>query len=202
MKKLLVIVSFLSVAMMEATAQSFSFGARGGMNVANQSISASGASVSPSSKIGYLIGGYAKIMFTDNIGIQPELFFSSVGSTWPSSLTGASGDATFRMNYISIPVFFRYNVTDNFHLLAGPPVGILVTANGIYSGQTTDVKSDFNSSDIGGTFGAGMDFGPFNAGVRYNFSFGNVATSGGSFSGTTVKNNAIQIVIGYRLFGK
>ena len=202
MKKLMFIVCFLSLGMMEASAQSFGLGARAGMNISNQSISVSGASVSPSSKMGYLVGAYAKIMFSDNFGIQPELFLSSVGSKWPTSLTGGTSDATFRMNYISLPVFFRYNVNDNFHLLAGPQLGILLSADAIYSGQTTDMKSDFNSSDIGGTFGAGVDFGAFNAGVRYNFSFGNASTSSGNFSGSTVKNTAIQIVAGYRLFGK
>ena len=201
MKKLILPVCLLLAGVITAGAQGFSVGARIGLNIANQSLTASGLSVSPSSKIGYLIGGYAKIMFNDKMGIQPELFLSSVGTKYPASLFGT--EATARLNYISIPVFFRYNITDNFHLLGGPQLGILASAKGIVSGQPdTDIKSDFSSSDFGATLGAGVDFGPFNAGLRYNFSFSNIASDSGDFSGVTVKNNAIQLVAGYKLFGK
>ncbi|HCW07374.1 MAG TPA: hypothetical protein DGG95_08425 [Cytophagales bacterium] len=202
MKKSLFLIVLALVSITFANAQNFSIGARLGLNDANQSFSASGASVSPSSKIGYLIGGYAKFMFNDNIGLQPELLFSSVGSKWPASLTGGS-EATIRMNYISIPVLFRYNITENFHLLAGPQLGLLMSAKGISGGTTTDIKSDFNSSDFSAVIGAGVDFGPFNAGLRYCAGLTNIANSS-SFGGSsvTVKNTALQLVVGYKLFGK
>lgn len=201
MKKLLLPICLLLAGVVTSNAQGVAIGVRAGLNLANQSITASGLSSSPDSKTGYLVGGYATIMFSDKLGVQPELFLSSVGSTWPSSLTGGPSE-TLRLNYVSIPVLLRYNVAANFHLLAGPQIGILASAKGIAGSNTQDLKSDFNSADISGTFGAGMDFGPFNAGVRYNFSFSNTASDKGSFSGATVKNNVIQIVAGFKLFGK
>ncbi len=196
MKKLLFLI-FLYAAAEKVLSQEFSYGIRGGVNVSNQNISTSGVSVSANSKIGYLVGGYATIMFTQKLGIQPELFFSSIGSKWPASLTGTS-EAVIRLNYISIPVFLRYHVTEQFHLLAGPQLGILMTATGIYDGATADIKSSFNNSDIGGTFGAGADFDRLNVGVRYNFSFSNIVSNSGP-SGETMKNTAFQIVAGYKL---
>lgn len=180
-----------------ANAQSFSVGARAGLNIANQSFSYSGLSLSPDSKVGVIVGGYFKFMFTDNIGLQPELFYNSGGSSL--SIQGSSSD--FSLSYISIPVFFRYNVNETIHFLAGPQLGILTSASQPSGGQSQDIKSDLKSTDFGGTFGVGADFGPFNAGLRYNFSLSNIGNDSGNFSGGTVKNTAFQIVAGYRLFG-
>jgi hypothetical protein len=201
MKKIIAISICIVLFQVHVNAQNFLIGARAGLNISNQSITSSGASVSPSSKMGYLVGAYSRVMFTDKIGLQPELLFSSVGSTWPGSLTGGS-EGTFRLNYFTLPVLFHYKMNKQVYLVAGPQLGILASASAIYGGQTTDLKSDFNSSDISGVVGIGVNLNSFDAGVRYNFSLGNAASSNGTFSGATVKNTAFQIVIGYTLFEK
>jgi len=197
MKKLLLPVCLLLAGVITAKAQGVAVGLRAGLNLANQSISASGVSVSPDMRVSFLAGAYAKIMFTGKIGIQPELFYSSTGSKWPDQGFGAS---TIKTDYLTVPVFFRYGITDNFHLLAGPQFGILMSAQGTNNSGTQDIKDSFNSSDISGVVGMGLDFGPLNAGLRYNFGLSNISkdTSGGQ----SIKNNVFQIVAGFKLFGK
>jgi hypothetical protein len=134
-------------------------------------------------------------MFTGSMGIQPELFYSSVGAKWPDS---GSGVETIKTDYLTLPVFFRYNITDNFHLLAGPQFGILMSAKGTDNSGTQDIKSSLKSSDFSGVIGAGLDFGPINAGLRYNFGLSDINATGGG----TIKNNVFQIVAGFKLFGK
>jgi hypothetical protein len=196
MKKLLLPVCLLLAGVVTANAQGVAIGLRAGLNIANQSISTSGVSVSPDSRLGFLVGGYAKIMLSEKMGIQPELFYSSIGAKWPDS---GNGVETIKTDYLTLPVFFRYNVTDNFHLLAGPQFGILMSAQGTDNSGSQDIKDFLNSSDFNGVIGAGLDFGPINAGLRYNFGLSNIqkdATQG------TVKNNVFQIVAGFKLFGK
>jgi hypothetical protein len=195
MKKLLLPVCLLLAGVITAKAQGVAVGLRAGLNLANQSISASGVSVSPDMRVSFLAGAYAKIMVTGKIGVQPELFYSSVGAKWPDS---GSGVETIKTDYLTLPVFFRYNVTDNFHFLVGPQFGILMSANGTDNSGTYDIKDQLKSSDMSGVVGAGLDFGPLNAGLRYNFGLSNINNSGGS----TVKNNVFQIVAGFKLFGK
>jgi len=197
MKKLLLPVVLLAAGVITANAQGVGVGLRAGLNLANQSISASGVSVSPDSRLGFFVGGYAKIMFSEKMGIQPELFYSSVGSKWPDA---GSGVQTIKTDYLTLPVFFRYNITDNFHLLAGPQFGILMSASNKDNSGTNDIKNQLNSSDFSGVVGAGLDFGPINAGLRYNFGLSNIEKN--APSGETVKNNVFQIVAGFRLFGK
>jgi len=131
-------------------------------------------------------------MFSDKMGVQPELFYSSLGAK--------SGSEVLKTNYLSLPIFFRYNVTENFHFLAGPQFSMLLSAKDEVGGSSTDIKDQLNSMDIGIVPGIGVDFGPFNAGLRYSIGVSNIAKD--APSGYSVKNNVFQIVAGFKLFGK
>lgn len=192
MKRIITTVGLIALTIGFVNSQSISIGARAGLNLAKQTISGSGISASPDSRTSFILGGYATIMFNDNMGIQPELFYSGTGAK--------SGSATERINYLTLPIFFRYNVTKNVHFLGGPQIGILLSAKDESGGTTTDIKDQVNSTDIGFVPGVGVDFGPFNAGLRYSIGLSNIAKN--STSGFTVKNNIFQIVVGYKLFGK
>ncbi len=191
MKKLFFSIGLVFMGAIGAQAQGFSIGARGGLNFANETASGSGASISYDTRTSFLLGGYATFMLSDKIGLQPELFYSSIGAK--------SGSNVEKLNYFSIPVLFRYNVTSNVHFLAGPQVSILASAKSVSGGTTIDIKDQLNGSDISGTFGVGVDFGPFNAGLRYCLGLSNIAK--GAPSGSSLKNNVFQIVVGFKLFG-
>lgn len=192
MKKLLLPVCLLFSGVIITNAQGIAIGARAGVNFANESISGGGFTASPDSRTSFLLGAYAKIMFSDKMGIQPELFYSSLGAK--------SGSDVLKTNYLSLPIFFRYNVTENVHFLAGPSFSMLLSAKDESGGSSADVKDQFNTMDIGVVPGIGVDFGPFNAGIRYSIGVSNIAKD--ASSGYTVKNTAFQIVAGYKLFGK
>jgi hypothetical protein len=187
MKKLLSITCAFALAISFANAQGFSLGVRAGLNSAKQTYSGSGVSISADSRTSFILGAYATLMFSDKLGLQPELFYSG---------TGASGSAENKINYLTLPVFLRYNITNNFHILAGPQLGVVVSAK---DGAGNDIKDSVNSSDFGIVPGIGVDFGPFNAGLRYSLGLSNIDKSA---SGYTVKNNVFQVVVGYKLFGK
>jgi hypothetical protein len=193
-------------------AQKFSGGLRGGINFAQmrQELRASGLPTGPlsttstsDSRTGYLIGIYYTIMFSEKVGLQPELFYNSMGSKVASS-EGI-------LNYASLPVFVRYNLTEGFHLLGGPQVSYLVSAEEKNTGPTgvtvIDTKDSFTSMDFGIVFGLGLDLGKINLGVRYITGFTNITKNPtGSVSGVNyeleINNRGWQILAGYRLFGK
>ena len=101
---------------------------------------------------------------------------------------------------MSLPVFLRYNVSDNFHFLVGPQLGILLAAKATSGGISADIKDSFNSTDFAAVVGLGLDFGPLNVGARYNIGLSNIEKD--ATGGETVKNMVFQIVAGYKLFGK
>jgi hypothetical protein len=193
MKRLFITTAALALAVSGAFAQGISGGLRAGMNVANSKFEASGVTVTPDSKAGFLAGAYLTAMFTENMGIQPEAYFSVQGFKMD--------DAKQSMNYVNVPVLFRYNINSFLNVHAGPQVGILLKAEqDDGSGNTVDVKDQAKATDFSAVAGAGVDL-PFglNGGIRYCLGLSNVDDTD---SGFTVKNRSFQIYVGYRLFGK
>lgn len=209
------IILFLFIAVTlpaQVQSQTFSGGLRGGINFAQwkQNIQISStqtgtisSAITSDTRTGYLIGVYYTILFSENFGLQPELFYNSIGSK--------SGSSTISVDYVSLPIFLRYNITNQFHLLAGPQIGYLISADGQNTsptgGVTTSIKDNINSMDFGAVFGIGVDLKKFNFGLRYSIGFNNIIKNPmGSSQGFTFKqevsNVGWQIVAGYRLFGQ
>ncbi len=197
MKKQLLLIAFVCAFAPMAMSQ-ISGGIRLGANIANQKLDADGLSVSPDSKLGLLGGLYLTASLSDKIGIQPELYFSSMGSKF--DIQGF--ETTTKLNYLSLPVLVRYNFTENISLQAGPQLGFLLSAKGEADGTTEDIKDSYKGLDLGAAIGLGVDFGPFNGGVRYVVGLANTSDDSDPDAGDfTVKNNTLQLFIGYRLFG-
>lgn len=186
-------------------AQKAEFGIKGGLNVANQSFSGDGAP-SPSSLIGFHIGGFAEIKISEKFSIQPELLYSTQGSKFDLFVNNDGIDYdtenTFKLAYINIPVMFKYYAADKFSLEAGPQIGFLVDSklevNVLGQSVSQDAKDLFESVDFGFNLGAGYDFTKkVSAGIRYNFGLTNVfKTEAGDNS--EVKNSVFSISVGYK----
>lgn len=188
MKKVLLTVSVFCFATVCAFAQ-MSGGAKAGLNLANFG----GDAEDTDMRVGFHVGGYLNFSLSDAFSIQPELLFNSVGAKQSSS----DGDVDYAMNYISIPVMFKYSITENFNIQAGPQLGILASAKAKIEGADIDIKDSFKTTDFGLNIGIGMDFGMFNAAARYSIGLSNIADSGDG----EVMNNVIQLSLGYTLFG-
>ena len=109
-------------------------------------------------------------------GVSAGLFFESVACNWfviesdllfsmqGFKIDNSEGDASVRLNYISMPVLGKYYVIDGLNLQMGASFDYL-----IHSGIKTDSATEFN---IDG------DFNKFNiqfvAGMAYDFDFGMV----------------------------
>lgn len=173
-----------------------SFGIKAGVNIANEAVSGSGITISPSSVAGFHGGIYLHAKF-GKFGLQPEAYYSMAGA----KVTSSGVKDQVKTNYISVPILLRYNVTDFINLHAGPQFGILMSAKETFNGTTSDIKDQIKSGDFGLAFGIGFDLPMgFNGGVRYVAGMSNIDKS--SSSGTKTKNNIFQIYLGMRLFGK
>lgn len=167
-------------------------GVRVGGNLSNLHYTDGGdISESDDSKIGPLFGLYLTAMFSDQFGIQPELVYSAMGSK--------DGDAKLKLNYIALPVLARYQVAEQFHILLGPQIGFIASAKYAEGDEDEDIKEDVESLDVSGVIGVGADFDRFNVGVRYALGFTSMFDS--AEGDIKVKNRALQLVLGYRLFG-
>lgn len=104
------------------------------------------------SGIGFHVGGYFQYNFSDNIGIRPELLFSTrstksdlddetsftVGSI--TTTTKTTGETTSSLSYIEIPLLLAIGAGDNLDIHVGPGFGLLMGAKYKSEGdQTTSV---------------------------------------------------------------
>lgn len=187
MKKLFLLVLTIVAFSAASYAQGVSFGIKAGVNFANQKYEVDGFSFSPDARTGFHVGGFVTAMFSESLGLQPELIFNSVGAKMD--------DSSLNMSYLSVPVLIRYQPIELLNIHVGPQFGFLMGAES----EGDDVKDAFKGLDLGAAFGAGIDL-PAGIGftARYVLGLSNIYDE--SDEGT-IKNNVFQISLSYRFGG-
>ena len=197
MKKLFLTVAAVAICTATLFAQ-ISVGAKAGVNLAN----VNGDVDNTDMKVGFHVGGYVNVAFSDALSLQPELLFNSVGYKYTVSNGFDEADVTSNLNYISIPVSLMYSIGP-VDLHAGPQLGFLMSAKtkSDFDGfDDQDLKDDLKSTDLGFNVGAGVKFGNLNVTARYTIGLSNIA-DGDDADDIDVKNGVIQLSLGYKLFG-
>ena len=188
MKKVILAAFVLGTCTAAFAQQQLKFGPKAGVNFANLS-----GVDNTEMKTGFHVGAVAEIKFNEKFSIQPEVVYSAQGAK--GMLNNIEGKAN--LDYINIPILAKYYIVDGFSVEAGPQVGFLVKAEGKGTvnnvSVTTDVKDNFKSTDFGLGFGLAYDL-PVNA--RYNLGLSDIRNN--TSSGDAIKNNVIQVGIGYK----
>ena len=209
MKKLLfaviLLVAFGSANAQEKTSNvsNIKFGAKGGVNFANLAgDDADGAKMF----VGFNAGFFIEIPVADKLVFQPEILYSAQGSKseGPLFVDGSvyNVEATFKFNYINIPLLFKYEIADKFSLEAGPYVGFLTSAKlkakiqGVGS-ETIDAKDMLKSTDFGIAIGMNYEFTDvIFANARYQSGLTEIGDAEGN--NNDIKNSIFQIGLGFR----
>lgn len=192
MKKVILAAFVLGTCTAAIAQQQLKFGPKAGVNFANLS-----GVDNTEMKTGFHVGAVAEINFNEKFSIQPEVIYSAQGAK--GMLNNIEGKAN--LDYINIPILAKYYIVDGFSVEAGPQVGFLVKAEGKGTvnnvSVTTDVKDNFKSTDFGLGFGLAYDLpvGMF-VNARYNLGLSDIRNN--TSSGDAIKNNVIQVGIGYK----
>ena len=210
MKKILLLATVV-VFTLSAQSQEIRMGAKAGVNFANMSMKPD-EGMKMDSRTSFHIGGLVEIPISEKFSVQPEILYSSQGSQSKESEefmgTKVSYELKYKLDYISIPIMAKYYVIDGLGLEAGPQFGILVSAKGEYEvsglgmseSGSEDLKDDLKTLDIGLGFGASyrLDMGVF-FGARYVLGLTDISDDKDVDFGDdyTIKNNVIQISVGY-----
>jgi hypothetical protein len=195
MKKTLLALLIVALAGVSSFAQ-LSGGLKAGVNIATQKYSLGGDSESFNGT-SFHIGAYGNFALSDALSIQPEVLYSSLKFD-TEDLIGDDITTT----YISVPVMLIYGFAQNkFNLQVGPQIGFLISTD---PSELKDADY-YSGTDFSLNFGAGANFGKFNITLRYGLGLGNVAGdlwSDIDFDDMEIKNNNLQISVGYKLFGE
>jgi hypothetical protein len=184
MKKIIFVAVIAIFSLVSVNAQT-SFGAKAGLNVANLI----GDVTDNESLIGFNAGVFVEIPLADSFYIQPELIYSTQGAKFDFPVIGSTD---LKLNYINLPIMFKYDVAKRFYLEAGPQVGFLVAAD---LGDL-DVKDSYESTDFGANFGLSYGFtDKIFAQARYNLGLSNIVKDNGN---DKVSNAAMSFSLGYK----
>ena len=161
-------------------------GIKAGANFANQDIT----DISTNSRTGFNGGAYLLLAFSEKWAVQPEFLFSSQGSEIPDL------NEIRQLDYFSIPVLLRWKPISLLSFHAGPQFSSLLSA---VDKSGDSIKEDFKKSDLGLALGASVHLPlGLNGGLRYVWGFTDVADFQND---TEVKNRAIQVFVGWTMFG-
>lgn len=157
---------------------------------------------SADNRTGFLAGVFLTFHLTNTFAIQPEAVYSQRGA---SDNSDPNFDATFKMDYIDIPVLLRYDIPVvgpiRPFFVAGPSFGLQVKcAIGIEGqglnasvacdqiGQDSEIQFRNKTFDLSGILGAGLDFRlggqTLMVGARYQHGFSDVVEDASAKSRT------------------
>lgn len=207
-----IFITFLVLTFLpfSSTAQNLPFGLKGGLNLSSLSVEdANDSNLLP----GFYGGVWTKIVLSENFGIQPELLYSSQGvkATYDEEFLGipvADGETKLRLNYINLPVYLNYKLSEDFRFFLGPYLGFLLNARmetdadildflSYENSDEVDIK-EFSSIDAGISGGLGFELKPFVFGFNYNLGLIKVAADESRMERLIgeAKNTNIQVFAG------
>ncbi len=153
----------------------------------------SGGTVSGQATFGYGVGAFLGYNFSDHVGIQGEVIYSSTTQKYKEQ----DRENKINLKYVNIPLLFALNTNKtgqvNFNIVAGPQIGISVGSNVFTSGDNGDNTQailDVKKGDLGLAYGAGADFaliqsGALRLGIGFRGVFGLLDISNNNRSTTT-----------------
>lgn len=188
--------------------QVLTYGIRAGVNVANVSMNLPSNLWPPDnqkkSRTSFNVGAYGQYMINEKIALRAELFYSGEGTDFTNP--GTELPAHLKLSYLSLPVFFKYNVIKHFYVMAGPQVSYLLAAHSIYKdGQSYDVLKEHNTLAVGVVPAIGYDWQNLSINLRYQVGLSTLPKSGAFWSYTPysddkAKSNVFSVVISYKMF--
>lgn len=125
--------------------------------------------------LGFGIGAFLGFNFTQHIGVQGEIIYSSISQKAKSP----NDEQKINLRYVNIPLMLSLNTGKakvvNLNLVLGPQIGIN-TGSSLSQSGNSDVNSpqpvlSVKKSDFGFAYGAGVDFG-LNAARNLRLGFG------------------------------
>lgn len=166
------LTAFIAIMLLTTTAyaQEFHLGAKAGANLGKLD----GVAYSQGFNLGYQLGGFVEYDFNDKWGLQGEVLFSQTNTKFRDSYQSV-WDEKFEkkktLNYVSVPLLFKYNPNGLISLHAGPQFSFLANKN---DSTWENGKKLFKDTDFSLVAGAEVNLGPLFAYGRYVWGFSDI----------------------------
>lgn len=172
MKKILpVILMFILAFQINGYSQLF----KGGFMIGVNGCQEDGIANSGYSQPGLMLGSFVYTSLSPTIDLQLEMKYMGEGMR----LMNTDGSLAYenQLNYIQIPLIFRYNVIPTVGLEAGLGVGYLFYSSGDVGINYSDVGTNFNTFDFHGLLSVTYKLNShFNVDLRLTYSLKSIIT--------------------------
>jgi Outer membrane protein beta-barrel domain len=159
-------------------------GVKAGLNLANTRFKTEIENENLGMRTAFHGGIFARYKFSQSLGINGELVFSSEGY----KKTSSNSTSSLILKYINIPVLFRYSHSSGVFAQTGPQFGLLMNAKSIYKSNGNenedDVKKKYKSTNLSWGTGIGYTYKKIGIEARYNLGLGNIFNIGGEYKYT------------------
>lgn len=191
MKKIL-FIALLAISANSLDAQT-KFGVKAGAQITNWT--GDGAE-GLDSKVGFNVGGYANIRFSEQFAFQPELLLSTQGAKGEED----GIEIKFNTTYINVPLMMKWYAYQGLNFEFGPQVGFNVGSKIKAETPVGDVDMDFDEvfADDVETINFGLNIGAgyelpmgLNFGVRYGLGLTDIMKD------ADAKDSVISLGVGY-----
>ena len=216
-KILLAICSLFSLA---SFAQQITFGAGAGIintgmrgnavESIQQLLDVTNGVLNTKSVTGFYAGGFTNIPVSENLSIEPGLYYSAKGYELSGSysvkgigLLSAHASTRLHSSYIDVPLLLKINL-NGFQVFAGPQLSYLTSAKITTSAgisifnlitNKADVTNRLNRWDGGLTAGGGYQF---SNGIRITGSYEHGLSKVDAGQNTNTYNKAFKLGVGFR----
>jgi hypothetical protein len=192
-----IIVALFMLTVVRSSAQPLiSLGAKGGLNLAKLNFESSGGSSAGDFWARYHLGVFADFRF-NKFSIQPEILYSRQGNKF----SDPSLETRVNLEYVSVPVLFKWYLSKGFNLQGGPQMSIMargaleVQSNG--STASVDLDDSYHKFDWAMCLGIGWEApSGLVTNVRYNLPINNIS----KVDNVAIHNQVIQLSVGYKFF--
>ena len=179
------VVCVMTLAPAAATAQTF--GAKGGLNLANVTFE----DLETTAKASAVAGGFIRLPLFAGLGIQVEGLFAQRRISFGDTVR-------HELNYLEVPLLARYRVVTiggkAVHVLGGGVLGFRLSADEVISGQSIDIKEAYEPLDLGASIGGEVAITRrWLVDARYIWGL----TNANDVPGFDIKFKTLQITAGY-----
>ncbi|MCY2685975.1 porin family protein [Salinimicrobium sp. TH3] len=192
---------FMLLLTVQLPAQEWNFGIKGGVNIANFTGS-DADDLDLKSRTGFHLGGLVEGKFSESFGAQLEVLYSTAGAKVEGIFMDDmgnefDGDITFKLDYISVPVLFKYFPIQELSIETGPQISFEtsseVEAEAMGESVSLDFEDETSSVEFGWLFGLGYDL-PYNIFVQARYLYG----LSDVYDESNLKHSVFQISLGYK----
>ncbi|MEP6713284.1 MAG: porin family protein [Ferruginibacter sp.] len=165
--------------------------------------------ITTGNRTGFFAGAYAGVPISENISLEPGLYYTQKGYELKGSLNikglgflGANAKSQLQLQYIDVPLLIKGNF-GGLQLFAGPQFSYLLNAN-LHStagalgfnllNNNTDATGQFNRWDMGLTGGIGYQFtNGVNLSAAYDYGLSKIDVN----KNLNAYNRGVKLGIGF-----